>query len=202
MGKYSVIVFDLGNVLISFDYAPFIGKLNEIRPNLGDELYKRYRENYHIHRSFEAGLMSENQFLDTMSEWTGGAVEKEYFCRIFSEIFTEIKEMTSLLPKLKEKYKLVLLSNTNSIHKKYGYEHYPFLKYFDKLCLSHEIGAVKPEEKIYSAVTGFTQLPPEEHIFIDDIKEYAEGAKKAGWDAVHFTGYENLIKEFEERGII
>lgn len=202
MNKYSVIVFDLGNVLISFDYKPFIQKLNEIRSNLGDELYSRYRENYHIHRAFEAGLMTEGQFLDTMSEWTGGLVEKEYFCKIFSDIFTEKKEMTSLLPKLKERYKLVLLSNTNSIHKKYGYEHYPFLKYFDKLCLSHEIGAVKPEEKIYAAVTGYTKLPPEEHIFIDDIKEYAEGAINNGWDAVHFTGYENLLMEFGKRGII
>jgi len=56
-------------------------------------------------------------------------------------------DVVALLPEIKKNYKLYLVSNTNSIHQKYGYQHYEFLKIFDKLFLSHEVGFVKPEKK-------------------------------------------------------
>jgi glucose-1-phosphatase len=202
MSKYSVIVFDLGNVLIPFDYTPFLVKMNEIKEGLGDELWTRYKNNYTIHRDFEAGKINKIRFLEIMNDWCCGLVEGEFFCRAFSDIFTENKNVISLLPVLKKKYKLVLLSNTNGIHMKYGWEKYDFLKYFDKLCLSHEIGAVKPEKKMYEAVENFSRRPSGEHIFIDDVKEYADGAILAGWDAIQFTGYDNLLSEFKMRSIL
>jgi HAD superfamily hydrolase (TIGR01509 family) len=112
------------------------------------------------------------------------------------------EDVAGLLPELKKKYMLVLLSNTNSIHQKYGWNEYEFLKLFDKLILSHEVNALKPEPAIYKKVEAFTRKPPEEHIFIDDIEEYAESAKKAGWEAVWFKNYENLVEEFKERKIL
>ena len=72
---------------------------------------------------------------------------------------------------------------------------------FDKLFLSYEIGAAKPEEAIYRAVETYTRKPSSEHLFIDDIKEYVEGAKACGWDAIQFKGYENLVKELDKRGV-
>jgi len=200
--KYSVIVFDLGNVLIPFDYNKMIVKLDAVKQGLGSRFYKKYKENYHVHRNFETWFLSNDEFLDIMLEWCEGAVDREYFCNIYSDLFTENKDVSALLPKLKENYTLVLLSNTNDIHKKYGWGKYDFLKYFDKLILSHEVGAVKPQEEIYRKVEEFTQKQSEEHIFIDDIKEYGSGAEKLGWDSIHFTGYKNLIKEFEKKGIV
>ena len=58
MYNTSVIVFDLGNVLIPFDYTPFFSKLEAIKPGLGVNLQMLYAENYHIHRKFEAGLLT------------------------------------------------------------------------------------------------------------------------------------------------
>ena len=200
--KYSVIVFDLGNVLIPFDYSISVKRLNEIEIGLGEKFYEKYKNNYHIHRQFETWELSTNEFLNIMMEWTNFKVSEEGFCKIYSEVFTVNNNVAALLPQLKKKYKLVLLSNTNYIHQKYGWEEYEFLKHFDKLILSHEIGAVKPQEKIYKAVEAFTQLPPQEHIFIDDIAEYAEGARKCGWDGIVFTGYDNLCKELQKRNIL
>ncbi len=57
--KYSVIVFDLGNVLIPFDYNILIEKFNGIEPGLGNKFIKYYRSNYSIHRDFERGFVSE-----------------------------------------------------------------------------------------------------------------------------------------------
>lgn len=200
--KYSAIVFDLGNVLIPFDYSKIIKRLNEIEHGLGDSFYKKYQADYHVHRQFETWELSTEDFLDIMMQWTNHKITKEEFCEIYSNIFTVNEDVVSLLPELKKRYKLVLLSNTNYIHQKYGWEKYEFLKHFDKLILSHEAGAIKPQEKIYKSVEAFTQLPSEEHIFIDDVLEYAEGAKKCGWDAVQFLGYDNLLKELQIRKIL
>lgn len=202
MRKYSVIVFDLGNVLIPFDYSIIIRRLNSVEDGLGDSFYEMYKKNYHIHRQLETWELSTDEFLDIMMEWTKGKITKEEFCEIYSNIFTQNEDTISLLPELKKKYKLVLLSNTNYIHQKYGWEKYDFFEHFNKLILSHEAGAVKPDEKIYRAVEEFTKLPSEEHIFIDDIQEYAEGARKLGWDAIQFTGYNSLVAELNKRNII
>ena len=136
-----------------------------------------------------------------MLKWLNYKVTSEEFCEIYSSIFTLNEEVAGLLPHLKKKYKLVLLSNTNYIHMKYGWEGYDFLRHFDKLILSHEVGAIKPEEKIYKAVEEFTKRPSGEHLFIDDIAEYADGAKKLSWDAIQFINYPQLISELKERNI-
>jgi len=199
--RFSVIVFDLGNVLLPFNYQIMLEKLDKIEKNLGQSFLKFYQDNYNIHRSFEKGELSEDEFINIMLKSLDDKLDRETFCNYYSKIFTENKNVTALLPELKKKYMLVLLSNTNSIHKEYGWKDFDFIKYFDRLILSHEVKAFKPEKQIYKAVEKFTQRPPGEHLFIDDVQEYSDAAKKLGWDSIHFTGYENLIKEFEERGI-
>jgi putative hydrolase of the HAD superfamily len=200
--NYSVIVFDLGNVLIPFDYDIVVKRFNDIEEGLGDKFVKLYSENYEIHKRFERWEISTDEFLKIMMEWLEYKVTLEEFYDIYSNIFSLNIDTVNLLPELKKRYKLVLLSNTNYIHQKYGYEHYEFLKHFDKLILSHEAGAVKPEEKIYKAVENFTASAPLEHLFIDDVEEYVEGAKKMGWDAVQFSGYQKLMKDLRERNIL
>lgn len=196
-----VIVFDLGNVLIPFDYSIAVKRLNAIEENLGEAFLTFYKANYEVHRSFERGDLSKEKFISLMLSALSNKVDEETFCKIYSEIFTVNEDVASLLPKLKQNYKLVLLSNTNAIHKKYGWNQYNFISYFDKLILSHEVNAVKPEEKIYKTVEACTQLPPAAHIFIDDILEYVNGAKKLGWDEIQFIGYENLVEELQKRNI-
>ncbi len=200
--KYSVIVFDLGNVLIPFDYNIFVNKLDNVEEGLGKRFYELYQTNYNVHRDFERWSLTTEDFLKTMNTWTEGKVDDEDFCRYYSEVFTVNEDVAALLPELKKRFKLVLLSNTNYIHQKYGWEKYDFLKNFDKLILSHEVGAIKPEPEIYKAVMAFTNKPPEEHIFIDDIADYVEGAKKIGWDGIQFKNYDQLVNDLKAREIL
>ncbi len=196
-----VIVFDLGNVLIPFDYDIIIDKLQNVEEGLGKKFYKKYKDNYDIHRKYEKWELTNDEFLDIILDWLEHKVTKEEFCNIYSNIFEENSQLSGLLPKLKENYRLVLLSNTNDIHRKYGWGKYGFLQNFEKLILSHEVGAVKPEAQIYQAVMDYTKRRPEEHFFIDDIAEYVEGAKKVGWDAVQYAGFQNLLNDFKIKGI-
>jgi len=197
-----VIVFDLGNVLINFDYSKISTALNKIDTGLGDRFIKIYYENYHIHRKYEKWAISDDKFLKIMLEWCEFKINGETFKNIYANLFTENFQTTALLPILKENYKLVLLSSTNFIHKKYGWENYDFLKYFDKLILSHEVGAIKPENKIYKEVESYTNQSPECHIFIDDIAEYVNAAKKRGWNGIQFVNCEKLLSDFKSYNIL
>lgn len=200
--KYSAVVFDLGQVLVRFDYKYFVDKVNKIKPGIGEQFIELYKQNYHIHRDFEKGLISEKVFIDQMLEYLDHKIDGETFCRYWSDIFSLNMDVVALLPEIKKNYKLYLVSNTNSIHQKYGYQHYEFLKIFDKLFLSHEVGFVKPEKEIYHAVEKFSGFPSNEHIFIDDILEYVEAAKSIGWDGIQFVGYDDLAKNFQSRRIL
>jgi len=202
MTKIKAIVFDLGNVLIPFDYNIIINKLDLIEEGLGKRFYNLYQVNYHLHRAYEKFAISTDEFLSEMLEFTEHKIDSETFCKIYSEIFTINENLTALLPILKKNYKLVLLSNTNYIHQKYGYGHYKFFENFDKLILSHEVKAVKPEPEIYNSVMAYTGLKPVEHIFIDDVQEYVDGAKNMGWNAIRFISNMLLEKELKKYQIL
>jgi len=200
--RISAIVFDLGNVLLPFDYTAAIKKLNQIEPNLGNRFIDFNNSNYPLHRDFEKGVISEAYFLDIMLDAVDHKINVETFCKTFSDIFTANKKIISLLPVFKKDYILFLLSNTNSIHQEYGWKQYEFLKYFDKMILSHEVKSLKPEEKSYREVERASGLSSSKHFYIDDIQEYVAAAKKIGWDAVQFVDYEKLLTDLELRNII
>ena len=78
--KYSVIVFDLGNVLIPFDYNLLINKLDAVKTGLGKHFVDTYFANYDFHRDFERGNISEEKFIERMNSNLGDDKVK---CGIF-----------------------------------------------------------------------------------------------------------------------
>src|SRR4030042_6438452 len=100
--KYSVIVFDLGNVLINFDYNIAVTKFDRIEPNLGKKFLEHHKNNYHIHRAFEKGMISENEFIKIALSGVNHKVDSETFVKIYSDIFTPNNDVIELLPILKK----------------------------------------------------------------------------------------------------
>jgi putative hydrolase of the HAD superfamily len=201
-GKISVIVFDLGNVILPFDYNIAINKLELIEKGLGVKFFNYFKTNYDLHRNHEKGEISTEEFIRVMLSALDNKVTGEEFCNIYSKIFFVNEPVAALLGELGKMYRLVLLSNTNKIHRDYGWGEQPFLKHFEKLILSYEVHSVKPEPEIYKAVEAHTQVPPERHLFIDDILEYGEAAKKEGWDAIQYINYNKLVEELKKRDVL
>jgi glucose-1-phosphatase len=199
--KYSVIVSDLGNVILPFSYEIAVKKLEIIEKGLGEKFYNFLKSNYDLHRKFERGDLEVEEFVGKMLSVLENKVNKEEFCNIYSKIFVLNIPLIELLAELRKKYSLVLLSNTNKIHHEYGWGNYPFLKYFDKLILSYQVHAVKPEAEIFKAAADFTQKPPEEHIFIDDIADYAKAAKDQGWDSIQYLNFRQIKEDLSQKGI-
>lgn len=69
---------------------------------------------------------------------------------------------------------------------------FPFLNLPRGVTVSGEVGLIKPDLAIYQRHTADFDLNPQATLFIDDSLPNVEAAKKAGWQAVHFTGADRL----------
>jgi putative hydrolase of the HAD superfamily len=96
---------------------------------------------------------------------------------------------------------LLALSNTNPIHFAMVKEAYPLLRHFDDFVLSYEVGAAKPEAKIYQEAIVRAQCNPEECFFTDDVALNIEAARLNGMDAVQFLSAEQLERELRVRSL-
>ena len=78
---------------------------------------------------------------------------------------------------------------------------FPFLDKPRGVTVSGEIGLIKPDVAIYEKHSRDFGLDPAASIFIDDSYPNVEGARAAGWQAVHFTDPETLRKDLRDHGI-
>ncbi len=76
------------------------------------------------------------------------------------------------------------------------------LRQFHDYVLSYQVGAAKPEAKIYREAIARAQCSPEECLFIDDLAVNVEAAREHGMDAVQFLTAEQLDRELRARGLL
>ena len=125
------------------------------------------------------------------------------FCDWWSSVFlppTLVPE--AVLEDLASRYRLLALSNTNPLHFAMVQEAYPLLRHFHDYVLSYQVGAAKPEAKIYREAIARAQCSPEECFFTDDIAVNIEAAREHGMDAVQFLSAEQLERELRARGLL
>jgi HAD superfamily hydrolase (TIGR01509 family) len=63
-------------------------------------------------------------------------------------------------------------------------------------------GACKPELAIYCRAIREAGVPAEQILYIDDEPKYVEAGRRAGMQAIVFTGAEPLLAELHHRGIL
>lgn len=192
------IIFDLGNVLINFDWEKAERKLDKLKDGAGDKSKKFLTGHKNIIRNLETGRISSEEFLDEFKRELNLNCSNETLSRIFSEIFFPNQFLIDKLQYFQKYFKLYMLSNTNIIHRQFGWGRYDFLNVFDRLFLSYEIGFVKPEEKIFEFVENEIEVSKDELIYIDDILEYIEVAGKRGWNVLHFRGNDALLEDLKK----
>jgi len=198
---YKAIIFDLGKVLIHFDFKRGYRALEGLCPYPAAEIPKRIATTNLVER-FETGLVEPHDFVTQFSRLLRLDVDYDRFCRIWSSIFSDTLVPESMLQGLAARYRLLLLSNTNAIHFEMIRASYPLLRHFHDLILSYEVKAMKPRPEIYRAALERAGCRPEECFYTDDIAGYVEAARRFGIDAVQFQSAEQLQGELTARGIV
>jgi len=198
---HKAIFFDLGRVLIQFDFRRGYRALEGLCPYAAEEIPKRLAGSGVVER-FETGLVEPRDFVAQTSAILELKVGYDEFRQIWSSIFTDELVPESMLEGLRRKYKLVLVSNTNALHfEMLSVAFHHLLRHFDHLVLSHEVRAMKPRPEIYQAALDYAGCPPEECFYTDDIADYVAAARSMGIDGVVFESCSQLEGELRRRGI-
>jgi len=173
------VIFDLGKVLIDYDFSIFYRALN--CKNISLSITEAEKPVL----LFDAGKLTRSEFYLTMKQLMQFDAEQEAFEFAWKNVFSPMNDMIDLAKEIAENHSVFILSNTDEIHFPFIWEKFPQIHYFgNNLMLSYELNAVKPDIEIYEQALAKFNLKPESCIFIDDKLINVEAARTYGMTAI------------------
>jgi putative hydrolase of the HAD superfamily len=195
----SVIVFDIGNVLVTTDLGRFFARLKNLFPD-DAEFAKAFQWLDKDDDRYELGLITTEELLQDVQAELG--LDREKFVELWNNLFIERNYLLPFLKELREHgYALSVCSNTNELHVEYLLSTFSCFDLIDHFIFSYKVHAHKPTPTIYRAVEAVTGKPSYEHLFLDDLPENVEGARVMGWDAICFQDPRQVQEDLFMRGI-
>jgi putative hydrolase of the HAD superfamily len=197
------LLFDIGNVLVHIYVAKAVTQQAKLA-GVSDERIQEllFEPANGLLALLEVGQLTANEFFQKMKEGCGTEFSEQDFQAAVNDMFTANQPVLGLLPIAKEKgLKLVIVSNTNDIHYPFLEKTYDFVKYFDEVVASHQIGASKPDPKFYNKALEASGCLAEECVFIDDLPENIAGARAAGFHGILYQDHDRFLQELQVLGI-
>ena len=195
MKKIDTVYFDAGNVLIAFDHLRAFRQIGTLCDKSVDEV-KEFYMGKSIHLDYECGKITTAELQQKFEEFSGKKLQREELALAASDIFFEISGMTDLVQQvIKSGVKVAIISNTCEIHWQQATAEHPIINLIQPQILSHEVGYLKPDERIYRDAFAATDSDPKSCLFIDDLQENIDAAEKLGITGHLFSGIDGL-KEF------
>lgn len=195
------IIFDLGNVIIPFDFRRGYTEMGQLIGMPPEEVRRRIVETG-IVAPYETGQLESKEFVERIGTALGHKIDYSTFSELWSSIFLPEPNFTgTFFSKLRQNYRLLILSNTNDIHWNMIRSTYPVVGHFDDYVLSYKVRAMKPSAEIYRAAIDKAGCQASDCFFTDDVPAYVEGAIDQGIDAVQFQSAEQIGHELRSRGV-
>lgn len=195
------VIFDFGNVIYSFDPLVFINRVAPFSLMQVPDIRTKLRQSTDLFEKYETGRMTSEEFFLGMTTRLALNMQRKAFVEAFCSIFTPIPSTMNLIRQLKSTHRLGLLSNTSAWHFEHIIANAPVYPLFETVTLSFEVGAMKPAEAIYRDALQKLNLPPDECVYIDDIKENADAAVSLGMTGIHYTTHAALLSSLSAAGL-
>jgi len=193
-----LLIFDLGKVLIDFDFRKVIHALKTYTPKNKTAIHTFFKTTPLWDR-FERGHLKPKAFFkELQTELDLRDLTYTEFEKLWNDIFTEKKDSIALLKTLKGKYQLAMLSNVNQLHWEFVKGKHSFMKWFDHPVASYAVGHRKPEPAIFHHTLKKAGIPAERALFTDDLKPHIVAAKKIGIHGIHFKNAAQLKKDLQQ----
>lgn len=198
MNEKTVVMCDLGNVLIGWD---------------PEALYSKFIPNAVERRGFlkKIGFMPWNLEQDKGRSWSEGEAlliakfpEHEHLIRAYRKNYLDTigsvnNDVVALLKEAKNRgIRLYAASNWNDETFELARPRMTFLNLFDGLYVSGFVGIVKPDPTFFSSMMVHFGFAAQEAIFIDDNEANIESAQRLGIASIHFLNAEQLKQDLEQ----
>jgi glucose-1-phosphatase len=191
-------LFDLGRVLLDFDFEPSLARLLPAGIPDAEERIAKLLERKD---EFEAGKIDVESYVN----WALGVLQSHAtpaeFCHAWQQIFTPNEPMWRCIRQLaSDGHRLIIFSNINGIHHPWVFEKFPEFSLFHGAVLSHETGFIKPQPEIYQYAIERYGLIPEETPYIDDLPQNIAAGRELGfpcwqYDLRNHGGFERWLAE-------
>lgn len=182
--RLPIMAFDLGKVLLDFDYQVVIRRLIPHCRHDAASVLQTLTQSPRL-LEFESGRIRTDEFLEALREATGYRAPRPQFESDFCDIFTPIEPMVRLHACLRRHgYPTWIFSNTNELQSDFIRNQYPFFHQFDGWILSYQQGVMKPHPAIYEALEKATGRSGADIVYLDDRPENIAEAARRGWRAL------------------
>ncbi|SVC91860.1 uncharacterized protein METZ01_LOCUS344714, partial [marine metagenome] len=168
-------------VLLDFDYLVLVRKM-ALHTQWSEAQLNDYLNQSPLLARYESGELSSSEFFELIQRETGFTEGETEFAALFEDIFTPISGMIDIHRQIAQSgTPTFTFSNTNEMAVRYISRTYDFWKKFKGHVLSYEVGALKPEDKIYESLEQLSDLNGEEIIYLDDRPENCAAGSERGW---------------------
>lgn len=196
----NTIIFDFGDVFINLRKEQSIEEFKKLGLDGPNEELLAHND------LFERGKIDELQFINSFSKYIPNA-SIEQVTKAWNSVIGDFPlERLEFLQMLSTKYRLFLLTNTDSIHinrfeHKVGMSFYTdFYRCFEKVYYSYEMGMRKPEPEIFNALMRKHDLSPRRTLFVDDKKDNTDIAESLGLHVWNLqVGKEDVVDLFDQK---
>ncbi|HXT42388.1 MAG TPA: HAD family phosphatase [Candidatus Angelobacter sp.] len=179
-----VVIFDLGKVLVDFDYSLAARRI-AAQGTLPADAVQRFIDHSPLLFRFETGQITREEFFAEVKSAAGFSGSFDQFSKFFADIFAPIGPMVELHARLRAAaVPTFIFSNTNELAVGHIRKNFPFFSRFDGYILSYEHGTMKPHASLYEVVEHETGCRGGELFYVDDRPENLETASDRGWQVV------------------
>ena len=197
----NAVIFDIGNVLI--EWQPERRLAETIGPDRAAALFAAF-DVHHMMTRIDAGHDFATTIAETAQAHPDWSAEILRFRDSWTEIARpEIPHSVRLLRALRAKgVATFALTNFGAQNFPQSAAQFPFLREFDRHYISGEMGLIKPDPAIYSAVEQDCGLPPETLLFTDDRADNIAAAAARGWRTHLFDDPDGWAHCLVEHGLL
>ena len=194
------IIFDLGNTLVYYDFSYFYNGIAEREKKLNAVKFKRYIIDNKLDAKLLTGRMTHKEFFRKLKKKFQLKIGYNDFIYFYSDVFWANPNMKKFLEKISriKKYRLYLLSNTDSPHITFIDSNFPFVRLLKKRILSYKVKMAKPQKKIFKYTIDKFNLIPHETVLVDDMKNNILSAQKLGLKTIHYNNHKKFTSEFSK----
>lgn len=188
------IIFDLGGVLINLDpdrtrrcFQSFFSSIDQYH-----SFYKTMTKES-IFNDHETGKICDEFFIETIQRLVPKKISSYDIVNAWNAMILDFpRERIELLRRLRKKFNIFVLSNTNHIHLQFARQKVlldadidDLDAEFDQAFYSHIVHHRKPNKEIFEVVCDQANIQPSESLFIDDNQINLTGAEEIGIQTIH-----------------
>lgn len=197
----NTVIFDLGNVILNFDHKLICERIAKYSKYSVGDIYHMGVSSRQF-KLYDEGKIKSEELFQWILERFDIDISYDIFQSIWSEIFSLNDAMEVVLLELKKNgYNMILLSNTNELHFDYIRKNFKVIEIFDDHVLSYMLGYSKPHEEIFREALRRADSPGRDCVYIDDIEEFCEAARKLDINSITYRSTGQLVSELRKLGV-